>query len=385
MTLQARLSAYLSSFDAVTGGKNRDRIESAYDGLGLPRDVTRDMLSPKLMRFFPYYRLAADGGLLQVDAPTDARIGRLERILDIILETVAEENAGVIARMKQAGVTPYFLKGRELNTLCNGIPRVSGDVDILVSQDDLAQAQQTIEAIGYRQGNTRSRDLNLIHNVENPGEMRLNPLDEDRVDRVRRFHHQVHPYYRVIPLKTQDFDAFRSADDRTRFFISEAEGNLYLLTSIDLHFNLAVGVDEADYLDNPRSITLYGETVPFVASEIMLNFFAGRAYYEPLVLNQMNFRDAIDTVMLLHRFSDGLDWDHVLFFSKKYGIAAPLYYCLRHIGHLAPGLVAPETFEYLERVLLAQPELDLGDFLPKCFGVMKYGSNDSTAFRALMG
>lgn len=68
-----------------------------------------------------------------------------------------------------------------------------------------------------------------------------------------------------------------------------------------------MGVDEAEQLDNPQCIAHYGESEPFVPPEIMLNFFAGRAYYELLVLNQMNFRGAIDTVMLLDRLGDGMD------------------------------------------------------------------------------
>ena len=64
------------------------------------------------------------------------------------------------------------------------------------------------------------------------------------------------------------------------------------------------------------------------------------------------------------------------------GITAPLHLCLKHIGHLAPGLVAPETFECLERVLLVQPEFDLGNFMPTRFGVKKRDPNDSAALRA---
>ena len=130
---------------------------------------------------------------------------------------------------------------------------------------------------------------------------------------------------------------------------------------------------------------LGGACVPFVATEIMPSFLAWRACCEPLALNQMNFGDAIDIVMPLDRFTDGMDWDHVLLFSKKRGVAPPLHLCLKHIGHLAPVQVAPETFEFLERVLLVQPEFDLGNFMPTRFGVKKRDPNDSAALRALSG
>ncbi|WP_027489024.1 nucleotidyltransferase family protein [Allorhizobium undicola] len=328
-------------------------------------------ISGKYLRYFPYIEKAAESGAVKLDNAATTLVHELRHARGIVTESLQKEHEWIVSKLHVAQVRPLFFKGREFNRVVTGVPRVSGDFDYLVRQADLDTAIRVLEESGYRQGRTMSSAFRDLFSPDDPGMLRLQPLPTANKLEVRNCHHQVHAFYKVIECTQQiDFHLDRPAPDFFVYFNHNQK--TYALSVIDLHFNIATGMDEDDYLRGLKHHSIYSDADEFLAPEVLAFFFAGRAYYEPLVLNQPSYRDLIDLFAVLHNCKDGFDWDWLTYLSLQYGNQAALYYCLHHASVLMPSLVPDQVLEFLTQHLEQKPELDLGPFLPKAFGVTSF-------------
>lgn len=210
------------------------------------------------------------------------------------------ETARMVAALAQAGIDPLLLKGQALADLLYGDPllRPSGDIDLLIRQEEMSAAQQALAAVGYVPQSGAWLDYQLRHS------------------------YHISLWREVMP------------------------GRRVLL---ELHWDLGprnlFGYDLAAWRRQAQTFTLAG--VPAA-----LRRFAPDDQLLHLALHMrkhryVGLRWLVDMAELLRRFQATLDWPYLAAAAQQAGLRTLLYTS----GALASQfLAAPAPQEWLRRL-----------------------------------
>jgi len=274
---------------------------------------------------------------------------------------------GVYDVLAAAGIDTMAYKGTDMfHYYGNAMGRrFSYDVDPLVRHADLDRTDAALKAAGFILGHIDRTRLNA-----DKTSLWVDTVPDADIAWVRANHHETHPYFKILEPET-----LLPYRDMARHEVLQAfclvEDRPFALPNVDVHWSIGAGVDEADLWEGARRTVQLpsGLEIKAIPAEMNLCMQAGRAYSICMALGEDTGNYITDSFrIVLH--PDPLDWDRVRALASKYRIEASLYHVLTWMNAFRPDSVPQAFLDDLEAFLLANREFDLGDFLPRVFGMM---------------
>ena len=312
-------------------------------------------------------------GLLDLDALNQAYVKFNEVFLDSF-HTVSR-------RFTDAGINFGVLKGLDLlsSTYPKGMPRAMCDIDLIVREQHVVDAQRIFLEAGFTQG--------VLHWGPDPGkESSLATASDGSAPFRGQFlymiepvnasaqsnRYELPPFFKRVAIANSEFDDVEAiarwlAGDYQVLLSGE---NVELVVGYDVHYGVLVGYSQLDLWSRMRAGSLHDGT-PFIGQQFtdLLFLLLTRAYSELMTLNETNLRIYLDALMVLAVHSDAIDWEHLTILATKYGMQCPVFYTLFHARNVL-GDVVP--LDLLQSLRPNEPYInrmtDHGDFLPKLLG-----------------
>lgn len=265
----------------------------------------------------------------------------------------------LLSQLKVMGSAAVPFKGSDMRRYARDpARRFMADLDILSPSEKLGEVEAVLKSQGFRQGypDMDREDTDLTG-------FWIDPLHDESDRWIRENGHELHPYFR--------FDRYDDLKEAAEAFIAAGLPDLgfdvhgtryYLKTSVDVHFNIASEFDFGDISFETRGNERQ------VSTHVYLLFYAGRVYYETILLNRPDFKSFVDFLTLLYAEKNSIDWEALRRLSSKYKAHAPLFYCLSHALNLNDSLNLSGELRWFADNLRERRDLDLGDFMPRLGG-----------------
>jgi hypothetical protein len=309
----------------------------------------RERLVPMLAEFSRHYHL--DLG----DVPE--RISAIYRLANAVLY---QHLAPVLAVLRDSGIKPVLLKGADLglNVYPENLPRFMLDVDLLIRPTDVALVESAFKLSGFVQGVV---DKHLL-TIEPPTPEEMAKLESDR--------QELCPFTKLVlvPELSQYAEVVEEFLSHCPFVVLGKD--VFLAISYDVHLTLAVDFDVRDVWHELREINFPGDHPLYAQSFTdMFWYYATKMYHELMLLDERAMRYFVDTVAIVARRSEMIDWQRVVKVCDKYRFHPSLFFTLWHVSELLGPVVPPWVVEACRpQGIDSDRGHDWGDFVPKMLG-----------------
>ncbi|WFU04536.1 nucleotidyltransferase family protein (plasmid) [Rhizobium sp. CB3171] len=361
----------------ATNGETRDISSKILDGaVGEPRSIPLNSAEvyASQRKLIPYLLYAHAGGLLPLSLEDERYFRRCNEVFQIRANLFERCLVDISGSMKQGGIDPVLFKGDDLRQhYPDPWTRPSADSDILVHPKELVGASEALISAGYKHGVIKAGRA-----FSEDGKLRIYDANPHSARWVHESHHQIHAFYREFncPELVPYIDILKGG---TKYeFVTANEVRIAHI--VDLHFNLAYGMEPSDYFHHFRSLNIGGTSMSALAPEMSICFYAGRAYYDALISNVDSVYDLIDAAIYYYKYYHDLDWDWIGYYCDRYAAWAPLYYFGEFVARFMQRPMPNVLMEKLAESMLSNRQFDLGPFIPKSLGYLPFGSRDSTIF-----
>jgi hypothetical protein len=286
---------------------------------------------------------------------------RISTVARLVTEALYEHCRPVLAAVAAAEIKVVLLKGADLDlhVYPQQLPRLMGDVDLLVRPSDAARVAAIFERAGFVQG-----DLNKPL-------MRIEPLSAEDKSDLEADRPELYEFAKLVLVP--DLAGFADVIDRylqdRRFIV--LGGDVYLALGYDVHVNLAPDFDLRDVWSDLREIAFPGVGTTLLGQSFadMLWYLASRMYHEILLLDEPGMRYFVDTVALTHHFLQSISWERVVAMCNRYKLHPSLFSTFWHINELlGPVIPAAVIDSCRPGTVEGDRGHDWGDFTPKMLG-----------------
>jgi hypothetical protein len=254
----------------------------------------------------------------------------------------------------------YFLvKGAAVAPLYYPEPSIRHmlDIDVMIGQDDFPIVRDLMFQYGY------------MHGVWMPETNEVIEVLDPVVDLVT--HHEFPALQRqiTVPNTTGRHDV-PEPWKRKHLKLAMSPTAICFNVFVDLHFNLAVGLDLADVWHGVERRTIYGHRIAVQSPTDMTWFIAARLYNETFQHNAKKLIMLGDLHAILRAEHERIDWPRILALAAKYKIGPALFYVLAHLQRLTRVGVPAPVLEALAPDPAGLGEgNDWGDPIPKIMGI----------------
>lgn len=264
----------------------------------------------------------------------------------------------LLGHLRDCGIPHYLFKGPLLSALLYDDPalRPMQDLDLMVRSTDLHKVQKTLYGLGYK------------HGVFNPADGVFTHMFRKITPETLEHKYALHSVTKVEEVWA-GFDTSTIPPEwrarQIKSFVNE-DGSIQIPVFIDVHFNLAAGMDEADIWRGAGLRKLLGREVSCQAPIASLWFSAARVYFEAYQHGTLKLQMLGDIDALLRIYASDLDWAELLAISKKYNFTAAIFYVLEQVRRLFDAPVPIEVLTLLMPDPQSRPDpSDFGDLIPK--------------------
>lgn len=264
----------------------------------------------------------------------------------------------LLGHFRDCGIAHFLFKGPLLSALLYDDPalRPMQDLDLMVRGTDVHQVQKELYKLGYK------------HGVFNPADGVFTHMFRKITPETLEHKYALHSVTKVEQV-WPDFDPSTIPPEwrarQIKSFVN-ADGSIQIPVFVDIHFNLAAGMEEADVWRGAGLRPLLGRAVSCQSPVAALWFSAARIYFEAYQHGTLKLQMLGDIDALLREHAPDLDWAELLATAKKYNFTAALFYVLEQVRQLFEAPVPAEVLALLMPDPKGQPDpADFGDLIPK--------------------
>ena len=291
------------------------------------------------------------------DAPA-----QLAKVFRILTREHYRQLRPILEDLERGGVPVVLIKGADLDLTIyrQRLPRVMGDVDVLVRPQDVASVSAAFRSQGFIQGKLDERSFRIL------------PLTEPEKADFEEDSIELAEFSRLSDVR--DLVEF---DDLIKQYLSywrmrRLHDSFSVVIGIDVHIHLSLDFDLRDVwvglrnMDSPEVGRCLAQSFTDMAWYLTLRF-----YHEHHLNNAAVMRSFLDVLAVILEKHEQIDWDRILFIASRYKLQPALFYTFWHIDQLFQGLI-PQTL--LDALSPANPGSDRGhdwgDFIPKMLGTV---------------
>jgi hypothetical protein len=264
----------------------------------------------------------------------------------------------LLAHFRDCGIGYYLFKGPLLSASLYQDPalRPMQDLDIMVHKGDVHRVQKELYRLGYE------------HGVFNPGNGVFTPMFRRITPETLEHKYALHSVTKLECVRAGFDTSLIPPEWRARqikSFIRD-DGSVDMPVFIDIHFNLAAGMEEADVWRGAGERMLFNRPVNAQSPTASLWFSAARIYFEAYQHGTLKLQmlGDIDTLLRVHEAD--LDWAELLATARKYGFTAAIFYVLEQVKRLFDAPVPTQVLALLTPNPECRPDpADFGDLVPK--------------------
>jgi hypothetical protein len=324
------------------------------------------------------HRLASTGPDVDPDLATFA--ARLDELTGRLRAAQANLLGEMSAALAEAGVEHWLYKGLSLPSW-HGHHAWSGDIDVLVAPEAVAEARRALVALDLRQGP-------FIWGGKIGG------LPADRVARIESepvFYGQLWPFTKLVRWTgVGHLAAFVDRYVRNRGVLVDSE-DLVLTISVDLHYSLnrlgeGTRPNEkpalADYTLTTAEQTIGGTRVRHIDGVALAVAVAQGVYHDTIAGGERSWKGLVDLLTMLDRTSVAdqlVDWSH-RFEHLRTPLAEVADFACRWVGLPASGLRVGELVAERDREP-ARPYSAHGPLWPHLLAMAPPSGNPRTSVR----
>lgn len=264
----------------------------------------------------------------------------------------------LLNHLDEVQIDHYLFKGPLFAATLYSDPslRPMQDLDIMVRSKDLRRTQQALYALGYK------------HGVFDPATGRFTHMFRQITPATLEHKYAIHSVTRVTEIRPT-FDTTMVAPEwgrrQIKSFVCD-NGTISMPVFVDIHFNLAAGMDEADVWRGAQRRQILKQEVRCQSVTTALWFSAARVYYEAFQHGTLKLQMLGDVCGLLSDFGDEIDWAALAAAAHKYRFNAALFHVLFLIRTQFGTPVPDAVLALLMPNQKDNPDAgDFGEILPK--------------------
>lgn len=281
------------------------------------------------------------------------------RLAALRAQVLQAELAAIVGIFERYGLPYFVLKGSAIAPLYYPDPFIRHmlDIDIMIRQDDFPIARDLLFGHGYR------------HGVWLPDNNEMVEVRDPVVDLVT--HHEFPALQRQVSVANR----LGTGDvpepwKRKHLKLAISPSTISFVVFVDLHFNLAVGLDVDDVWHDVGRKPILGSSVPVQSPTDMVWFLAARLYNETFQHNAKKLVMLGDLFSILRTEREDIDWSRVLSVCAKYSLGPAVFYVLAHLENLTHVGVPQWVLSRLAPDIGGLGEgNDWGDLMPKLFAI----------------
>lgn len=302
-------------------------------------------------------RRQQDTGMFEVGRLVKSRFDTYQRVADLATTVQQRAWTEIAQALAAAGVECLALKGVHLQakyypSTCRYL---ANDVDVLVRPESLHKSREVLAECGYTQGIKRIGS-------------RYAPVEQAAIQNFERDHYELFPYTKIIAVQWPDGIG---KEDLARLKISHptyVEGeNLYIAVEIDVHHNLAPGIDLEDIWREPDEFVVEDSVYRAVSPSVLMWFLPARFYHEVMITADRSAKTLADLAFVIA--GSTVDFTPALHCAEKYALEPGLFYVYSFLDSLAAIENGATLLASLNDLLKRDRRLhDWGDFVPKLLG-----------------
>ncbi len=268
----------------------------------------------------------------------------------------------VLRSLNERAIPVMLLKGLDLmlTVYPRGLPRMMDDIDLLVRPPDVPAVIDLLSERGFLQGTADVRNLRVI-----PG-----PATD--ISAVLAHHYELPPFLKFVPAPDLRSHATFAEDASEDYHFSTLAGEVYWLLELDIHFNVAAGVDVRDsWHDLRRYRTPAGAEILAQSPADRLWLLCARGYDRIAAEEPAALRSFIDILCVLARDHERIVWARLTTLAERYGTQPSVYYMLWHAAEILDEPIPDWVLETLNPGAAHVDRTgDVGDFVPRLFGAV---------------
>jgi hypothetical protein len=354
-TLSAEESLLISACRPIVADADRSNIARFAAKIDdWPRVIWRAEQYRTLPLLFAH--LEASGGLSQAPAAVGTYLRNWVALSRVRSLAQFQQLARVVRGLQEEHIDYFLLKGSGLALYYpDPLSRPMQDLDFIVRPDDAMRVQQLLFRLGFRHGIWDSKS-----EMFTPTVARITPNLVSRAVELPPFAYFVRTKTPVraeliLPAWKQHHIKCAVRDDR-----------LLMPVFLDVHLNLAEGLDLEDVWHTAREASFLGTSVRVQSATGMLWFIASRLYLEAFSYNTLKLSMFGDVHTLLTAAASEIDWAELVATAYKYGLRPALFYVLAQAKTLLGAEVPMNVLALLRPNANDVPlDNDFGDFIPK--------------------
>lgn len=306
-----------------------------------------------------HYHLKRLGLSFHLPPHVEAYLAMWFRLAALRANILRDEFATLVRTFDKHGLDYFVLKGAAIAPLYYPDPLVRHmlDIDIMIRQADYPIARDLMFKHGYK------------HGVWIPDTNELVEMQDPVIDLIS--HHEFPALQRQVSvpnLLKEHIVPEPWKRKYLKFFISPTTISFNVF--VDLHFNLAVGLEVDDVWHDIERRSILGHSVPVQCPTDMVWFIAARLYNETFQHNSKKLIMLGDLYSILLAERGHIDWPRILTIGEKYKIGPAVFYVLAHLEKLTGVGVPISVLEELAPDSAGLGEgNDWGDPIPKIFAL----------------
>lgn len=278
------------------------------------------------------------------------------RVAEVVFALQWRSWTDVAGALAAAGVDCLALKGVQLQAALYPATcrHLANDVDVLVRPEALALTGDVLRELGYAR-TSRIGDRYIA-------------VDQSTIDDFERDHYELFPFTKLVPAS---WPGGIGNDDLVALGITHptlVDGDeLYVAVELDVHHNLAPGLDLDDVWHRPMEFTIGGRLHRGVSVDVLAWFLPARFYHEVMVSGRRSGKALADLALLFA--SEPIDMAVVLRCAERYALAPSLFYVYAFLDEVGAVDLGPAVLDALADLLgRHRSRHDWGDFVPKLLG-----------------
>ena len=251
-----------------------------------------------------------------------------QALSDRIWQTQVAELRGLLVQMREFGAHPILFKGADFSLRHYGDRSLGmADIDLLVRRTELGTARAALFTSGFRQGIPKATG----------GWEDFDPVDLAKIELA---HFELVPFTRMTPLALDPgLEALLDAPGAERLPVLKVHGVPHVLTTIDLHHGVMLGLDIDPLFDRIRPGPLPGSFSLSATDHFWL--CACRSYVEALREGMRSLRHY--AYLIPHARTENTDWSLLLSECHRTELAPAFFYYLRTLEILCGRTLAPDA------------------------------------------
>ena len=292
-------------------------------------------------------------GALGGSKPLERLSGGYQKLAQLALAVQVAEWRRVVRGLDAQSVRTATLKGILSTSLLGpeDLRWIINDIDILIEPGSRVKAKSVLADLGYTQ-----------NAVSHDGDMIL--VSDNQIEHFESNHYELFPFTKLVAIDIPQEEISIISTLALRHPFVESDGKFFVAVEVDVHHALSHGIDQDDVWGGVFSGSLHGSEARQISWETMVWFLCARLYHEVMVLGDSKLRPLIELNELIHHHT--LDWDAILFVSKKYRLSPSLFYVLSLLSDYSSVVVPMRVLRELDADRVSRGRLhDFGDFTLK--------------------